>query len=42
VPLPIDATEFHEYAAEWTPERVRFLVDGAQVRQVEQSPGYPM
>jgi Glycosyl hydrolases family 16 len=42
VPLPIDATALHEYAAEWTPERVRFLVDGAQVRQVEQSPGYPM
>jgi hypothetical protein len=42
VPLPIDATEFHEYAAEWTPDRVRFLVDGEQVRVVEQSPDYPM
>jgi hypothetical protein len=42
VPLPIDATEFHEYAAEWTPDRVRFLVDGEQVKQVDQSPAYPM
>jgi hypothetical protein len=42
VPLPIDATGFHEYAAEWTPEGVRFLVDGEQVRVVEQSPSYPM
>ena len=42
VPLPIDATEFHEYAAEWTPERIRFLVDDEQVKQVEQSSDYPM
>jgi hypothetical protein len=42
VALPIDARDFHEYAVEWTPERVRFLVDGEQVRVVEQSPAYPM
>jgi hypothetical protein len=34
--------EFHEYAAEWTPERVHFYVDGRRVRTVEQSPDYPM
>jgi Glycosyl hydrolases family 16 len=42
VPLPIDAREFHVYAAEWTPDRVTFLVDGQPVRTVEQSPAYPM
>lgn len=42
VPLDIDATAFHVYAAEWTPGGVTFSVDGRQVRTVEQSPGYPM
>jgi hypothetical protein len=42
VPLPLDAREFHEYAVDWTPDRVAFLVDGVQVREVEQSPAYPM
>ena len=42
VRLQIDVREFHEYAAEWTPERVRFFVDGRVVRVVEQSPAYPM
>lgn len=42
VPLEIDATEFHVYAAEWTPTHVRFLVDGGLVKTVGQSPGYPM
>ncbi|MFI6322328.1 glycoside hydrolase family 16 protein [Nonomuraea sp. NPDC050556] len=40
--VPIDATEFHLYAAEWTPERVSFSIDGEHVRTVEQSPKYPM
>jgi hypothetical protein len=40
--LPIDAREFHVYAAEWTPERVAFFVDHRLVKTVEQSPGYPM
>jgi hypothetical protein len=40
--LPIDARDFHVYAAEWTPDRVVFLVDGAVVKTVEQSPAYPM
>ncbi|NYJ04183.1 GNAT family N-acetyltransferase [Petropleomorpha daqingensis] len=42
VPLPIDVREFHTYAAEWTPDRVTFLVDDEVVRVVEQSPAYPM
>lgn len=40
--LPIDAREPHTYAAEWTPERVRFFCDDTLVRTVEQSPDYPM
>lgn len=42
VTLHLDAREFHDYAAEWTPERVRFFVDEQQVREVAQSPAYPM
>jgi len=42
VRLPIDVTEPHEYAAEWTPKRVTFFVDGRPVRTVHQSPRYPM
>jgi Glycosyl hydrolases family 16 len=42
VPMPIDAREFHVYAADWTPERVSFYVDSDHVRTVEQSPAYPM
>lgn len=41
-PVPIDAREFHVYAAEWTPEGVEFLVDGELVKWVGQSPSYPM
>jgi Glycosyl hydrolases family 16 len=40
--LPIDAREFHTYAAEWTHERIGFVVDGEPVKTVEQSPAYPM
>ena len=40
--LPIDARDFHVYAAEWTPERVSFFVDDEQVNVVRQSPAYPM
>jgi hypothetical protein len=40
--LPIDAREFHEYAVEWTPEEVAFLVDSEPVAVVGQSPAYPM
>jgi beta-glucanase (GH16 family) len=40
--LPIDATELHVYAAEWSRDRVEFFVDGEPVKSVEQSPAYPM
>jgi Glycosyl hydrolases family 16 len=40
--LAIDAREFHVYAAEWTPERIEFFVDGDPVKTVNQSPEYPM
>jgi hypothetical protein len=40
--VPIDAREFHVYAAEWTPEGVSFYVDGEHVKTVGQSPSYPM
>jgi beta-glucanase (GH16 family) len=42
VTVPIDARDLHEYAAEWTPEGVTFLVDGETVKSVAQSPAYPM
>jgi hypothetical protein len=42
VPVPIDARGFHVYAAEWTPDRVDFFVDGERAKTVEQSPAYPM
>lgn len=42
VRLPIDATEFHEYAAEWQPDRSRFLVDGLLAYEVGQAPDYPL
>lgn len=42
VPLDIDATEFHVYAAGWTPTHVDFFVNGQRVRSVGQSPDYPM
>ena len=42
VTLRLDAREFHDYAVEWTPERVRFFADEQQVREVAQSPAYPM
>jgi hypothetical protein len=40
--LPIDARDFHVYAAEWTPDHVAFFVDNQLVKTVGQSPSYPM
>ena len=40
--IPIDARDFHVYAAEWTPQNVVFFVDGDEVKTVGQSPSYPM
>jgi len=42
VSLAIDAREAHDYAAEWTPDRVAFYVDEQLVKVVDQSPDYPM
>ena len=42
VELPIDATEPHTYAADWTPSGVDFLVDNRRVKHTDQSPDYPM
>ncbi len=42
VPIDIDASEAHWYAAAWTPERVAFYVDERLVKVVDQSPAYPM
>jgi hypothetical protein len=40
--VAIDARDFHEYAAEWTPDHVAFYVDHSLVKVVHQSPAYPM
>jgi hypothetical protein len=40
--LPIDAREFHLYAAEWSHDKVDFFVDDTLVKSVGQSPAYPM
>ncbi|WP_151635888.1 glycoside hydrolase family 16 protein [Noviherbaspirillum aerium] len=42
VELPIDISEFHVYAAEWTPTHIDFFVDNQLIRTVHQSPDYPM
>ena len=42
VPLPIDATQFHIYAHEWSPAYVDFYIDGQKIRRIDQSPDYPM
>jgi hypothetical protein len=41
-PVAVDATDFHVYAVEWTPDHVAFFVDDALVTVVRQSPAYPM
>ena len=40
--LEIDVTRFHDYAAEWRPGQVDFLVDGRHVKTVGEAPDYPM
>ncbi|MFO7171147.1 MAG: glycoside hydrolase family 16 protein [Chloroflexota bacterium] len=41
-PLPIDATQFHRYAVEWTPRHIDYFVDDQLLRRIEQSPAYPL
>jgi Glycosyl hydrolases family 16 len=40
--LELDVTGFHDYAVEWRPGRVDFLVDGRRVKTVGEAPDYPM
>lgn len=40
--LPIDATGYHIYAAEWTPTHIDFYVDNRKIRTIRQSPAYPL
>jgi glycosyl hydrolase family 16 len=42
VALDLDATEWHTYAVEWTPDRIRFFVDDRLVRTVYQRIDYPL
>lgn len=42
VTLDLDATAWHTYAAEWTPERIRFFVDDQLVRSVHQRIDYAL
>lgn len=40
--LPLDATQFHIYAAEWRPTHIDFYIDNQKIRTLRQSPQYPM
>jgi hypothetical protein len=42
VALELDATSWHTYSAEWTPNRIRFFVDDGLVRTVHQRIDYPL
>ncbi|WP_460738837.1 GNAT family N-acetyltransferase [Microbacterium neimengense] len=37
-----DLTQPHDYAVEWSPDRIRFFIDGRWVKTVNQSIGYPV
>ncbi|MDW4573569.1 GNAT family N-acetyltransferase [Microbacterium sp. M3] len=37
-----DLTDFHDYAVEWTRDRVRFFIDGRWVKTVAQTLDYPV
>ena len=40
--IPINAANYHIYAAEWTPTHVNFFVDNVKTRTIRQAPTYPM
>lgn len=42
VALDLDATDWHTYTAEWTPDQVRFFVDDQLVRVANQRIDYPL
>ncbi|GAA1999324.1 hypothetical protein GCM10009739_06500 [Microbacterium ulmi] len=37
-----DLTDFHDYAVEWTPDRLRFFIDHRWVKTVDQRIDYPV
>jgi hypothetical protein len=41
-PAPIDVSDWHRYAVEWSPDGVRFLLDDELTHETTQSPEYPM
>lgn len=38
----LDVTKFHVYAAEWTYGKITFYIDNQKIREIKQSPNYPM
>ena len=38
----LDTTKFHIYAAKWTAEKVTFYIDNQKIKEIRQSPDYPM
>jgi hypothetical protein len=40
--LPLDVSEPHTYAVDWTPGGLVFSIDGTEVRRVDQAPDYPV
>ena len=39
---PVDVSERHEYAVNWSPGRVEYFLDGERIRTTQQAPDYPM
>lgn len=42
VPVELDLTEFHVYAAHWTPGHVDLFIDDELVKSVDEAPDYPL
>jgi Glycosyl hydrolases family 16 len=42
LPVHMDVTEFHTYAAEWTPGNSAFYVDDQLIATIDQAPDYPL
>ncbi|NEA33083.1 glycoside hydrolase family 16 protein [Streptomyces sp. SID13031] len=40
--LPLDPTDFHLYAADWSPDQVDFYVDDVLIRTCPNPPSYPL
>lgn len=38
----LDATKFHIFAVDWTPDRIDFYIDNQKIRTINQSPAYEM